>query len=99
MEGRAVDVDGQPLLGHGEVGDRDRRSRASEGATGTCFCGGEAVLLEQPQELQLQRRADTGRVGFQPGPGLSSSPVSQWPPLGLPSRGPKAGMTGHCRNS
>ena len=69
VERRAVDVDGQPLLRHGEVGNRDRRL-ARVRRHGHLLLRMEAMLLKQPQELQLQRRADTGGVGFQPGPGV-----------------------------
>jgi len=61
MHRRAVHVDRQAPLRHGEVGDGDGAAAGGEG-DGYLLGGVEAVRLEEVQELELQRGADAGRV-------------------------------------
>jgi hypothetical protein len=64
MEGSTVDVNSESGLWDCEVGNRDR-----------CIdwdwdlpLGVKAMLLEQAQELILERRTDACRIGFKPRP-------------------------------
>ena len=89
VEGCTVDVDGQPLLGHREVGNRDGRL-AGAGCDRHLLLRMEAVRLEQPQEGQFQRRADTSGVGFQPGTRIVDVSRLAGP---MPWRGPSSSRT------
>ena len=66
VEGSAVDVDCDALLGDGEVGDGDSGLVVAR-RYGDLLLDGEAVLLAEAEELQLKRRPDACFVRLKPG--------------------------------
>ena len=69
MEGGSVNVDGEAAFGDGEVGDGDGGFGIA-GGNEHLLPGGEAVLLEEFEEAQLEGRADLSVEGFDPGAGF-----------------------------
>lgn len=67
MECATVDIDGDSILWHCEVSDRNRLLTIAK-SDGNLLFGMEAVLLKEFQKLQFEGGANACRVSFQPGP-------------------------------
>jgi len=77
MEGGPIDVDRETSFSDGEIGHRDRAFRIRR-ADGHLLLGSKAMLLEESQELELERRSDASLVGFEPRAGIFHVTGLEW---------------------
>ena len=74
MKRRPVDIDRDPSSRNRKIGHRYRSLSLSRGDWNLLF-DWQVVLLEEAEEFQFQRRADSFRVGLQPWPRVVDVPT------------------------